>query len=129
MSTDELMASVGIVQVDGAAKSEHEDIALRLIMEILHKHNRFKMEVNETREEPYKLDEVKQFLMCHHKGMSTTFVTIETGLIGDEGSAASIYCRDYRHIAIAKNGGLTLLNAKRKRESLGRFHAVYSLTK
>ncbi len=129
MSVDELMASIGIVQVAGPAKPEHEDIALRLIMEILHKHNRHKMEVNETREEPYKLDEVKTFEMCHHKGMSTTFVTIETGLIGDEGSAASIYCRDHRHIAIAKNGGLTLLNAKRKRESLGRFHAIYSLTK
>lgn len=129
MTTDELLASIGIVQVKGGAKAEHEAVALRLIMEILHKHNRFKMEANETREEQHALDEVKTFDMTHHAGCFTTYVTIETGLIGDEGTAASIYCRDRRHIAIAKNGGLTLLNAKRKRESLGRFHAVYSLTK
>lgn len=129
MTTDELLASIGLVQVKGGAKPEHEVIALRLIMEILHKRNRFKMEANETREEPYVLDEVKTFDMTHHADHSTTYVTIETGLIGDENTAASIYCRDYRHIAIAKNGGLTLVNAKRKRESLGRFHAVYSLTK
>lgn len=133
MTTDELLASVGIVNVDGAACDAHYDIAHKLLDAVLHKHNRHKPQFNEERiargEEPYKLDEVKQFTMTHHKGQKATYVLIETGLIGDEGSAASIFCRDYRHIVIKKNGGLTLLNPKRKRESLGFFHCVHSLTK
>lgn len=130
---EDIMASIGISQVDGAACPAHYDMAYKLLDAVLAKHNRHKPQFNEERvargEEPYKLDEVKQFTMCHHKGMKTTYVVIETGLIGDEGSAASIFCRDYRHIAIGKNGGLTLMNPKRKRESLGFFNCVHSLTK
>ena len=128
------MASIGIVDRLGVAKPAHEAIVEKLKTAILYKHNRFKIEdaaeCAARGEEPrYKLDEIKQFEVRHHEGMSTTYLTIETGLVGDEGSAASIFCRDYRHIAIAKNGGLTLLNPKRKRESLGFFNCVHSLTK
>jgi len=132
-TVDDIMASIGITQVDGAASLAHYDMAYKLLDAVLAKHNRYKLEENPNRvargEEPYKLDEVKQFTMCRHKGMSSTYVLIETGLVGDEGTAASFYCRDYRHIAISKRGGLTLLNPKRKRESLGFFNCVHSLTK
>lgn len=133
MSVTELMASIGIVEAEGAALPAHNDLAVKLLNEVMRKHNRFKLEENPQRiargEEPYKLDEVKQFEMRHHVGQKTTYVLIETGMVGDEGTAASFYCRDYRHIAIQKNGGTTLLNAKRKRESLGFFNCTHSLTK
>lgn len=120
-------------KVTGPATVKHGEIAEKLRERILDKANRYKIhETNPERIaqglEPYNLHEIKQFEVVNYGGKQT-FVLIETGLEGDEGSYASIFCRDRRHIAISKNGGLTLLNAKRKRESLGWFHAVHSLTK
>lgn len=37
-------------------------------------------------------------------------VVSEVGLVGDEGTAASILCRTRRHIHIGKRGGMRLMN-------------------
>jgi hypothetical protein len=37
------------------------------------------------------------------------FVVSEYGMIGDEGTAASMMCRDYRHFAIGSRGGVKLI--------------------
>lgn len=57
------------------------------------------------------------------------FLLIEYGRPNDEGTAAEIFCRDRRHIAITPRGGLRLLNAKRQREARGFFNAVHELIK
>ena len=75
------------------------------------------------------LYEVKTFeVVCSFGGGVS--VVVETGRIGDEGTAASILCRDYRHVRIGKRGGITLLNAKSKsnKKRLGWFAAVHYAT-
>lgn len=57
------------------------------------------------------------------------FLIIETGLVGDEGTYASIFARTRRHIAVKPTGGIHLLNAKRERSSRGFRNAVHSLTR
>jgi hypothetical protein len=56
--------------------------------------------------------EFKKFeaTLCEHTGY--VYVISEYGMIGDEGTMASLLCRDYRHIVIGRSGGLTLLNPK-----------------
>lgn len=44
------------------------------------------------------------------RGKVLLFSTV--GMVNDEGSAASIFCRDQRVIIIGKGGALTLINAK-----------------
>lgn len=56
------------------------------------------------------------------------YLVTEVGGRRDEGTVASILCRNRRHIAIGKRGGVTLINAKEKRHTHGLFHAVNSLT-
>lgn len=55
-------------------------------------------------------------------------LTLEVGMVGDEGTMASIYCRDRRVLVIGPRGGLTLLNAKDKSKNTGWFEAVHGLT-
>ncbi|MEE9125623.1 MAG: hypothetical protein V3U11_00635, partial [Planctomycetota bacterium] len=53
---------------------------------------------------------------------------VEVGKIDDEGTWGSVICRDYRHIFIGRNGGLTLVNAKHKSKSRGRHNVLYGRT-
>lgn len=103
--------------IDGPAVEKHGVIFDELAKQILARQNRFGN------------SEIKKLEIRHFEGCKESFAVIECGLIGDEGTAAAIFCRDYRHIQIKKNGGLVLLNAQRKRESLGMWHAVHSLVK
>jgi hypothetical protein len=57
------------------------------------------------------------------------FVLVETGRVGDEGTLAAIFCREYRHAHIGKRGGFHLLNAKQKSKAWGHFNAVHALTR
>jgi hypothetical protein len=100
-----------------AASEAHQAIAEDLRDRILARNSRIN-----TRE-------VKKFEVSSREGTNQTFVVIEIGMVGDEGSLASVFCRDYRHIVIRKRGGLTLLNPKNKKFSRGWFHAVHALTK
>lgn len=49
----------------------------------------------------------------------TAFLVSEIGLKGDEGTAASIFCRDHRHIAIGPRGGMRLVNARHPSRARG----------
>ena len=40
------------------------------------------------------------------------FLTIETGLKGDEGTLAEVYARDWCHLVIGKKGGITWYRTK-----------------
>ena len=51
-------------------------------------------------------------------------VVSEVGLIGDEGTAASILCRTRRHLFVGKRGGLTLVNAARFVKKDGRLRKI-----
>jgi hypothetical protein len=73
--------------------------------------------------------EVKLFSVQHYEGDSATYFVLEVGTVGDEGTLAALFCRDYRHIRIGKAGGLKLLNAKNKRKNQGWFHALHALTR
>lgn len=57
------------------------------------------------------------------------FLLVETGLVGDEGTYASIFARSRRLIMVTPCGGIRLLNARSKRKSRGFFNAVHALTK
>lgn len=110
-------------KVQGAATPKHQQIAEELRDALLRKHNAGKDL------DKYKADEVKKFELAHFPGGSTTFMVIDIGLIGDEGTMASVFCRDYRHIAISKRGGLKLLNPKVKRNAEGRWNVIHALTR
>ena len=58
-------------------------------------------------------------------------LTIETGMIGDEGTAASILCRTYRHIFIGVAGGCELANPLKKGRTINRgvWHCLHNLVK
>jgi hypothetical protein len=73
--------------------------------------------------------ELKKFEVSHFPDCPLTFVIVEVGMPNDEGTMASVYCRDYRHIVIGRHGGLKLMNAKNKRRSQGWFNAVHALTR
>ena len=66
--------------------------------------------------------------ISHFDGHSTTYLLVVLGMVGDEGTMASVFCRNRRHIAIGPRGGLTLFNAKNKSEAKGWTSAIYSLT-
>lgn len=110
-------------RVEGAATPEHQRIAESLRDALLVQHNAHK-DLSK-----YKPHEVKKFELVHFEGSSRTYVLIELGLVGDEGTMASVFCRDYRHISINKRGGLSLLNAKVKRNAEGRWNVLHALTK
>jgi len=130
---EERETDYGNTYVEGAATPAHAELAEKLRDRLLAKHNDMTTRLNAERvaagEEPYKLHEVKKFEVTHFKGGSQTFVTVETGLVDDEGTMASVVCRDYRHIAISKRGGLKLLNAKVKRDSEGFWNVLHKLTR
>ena len=73
--------------------------------------------------------DLKQFEIVE-SDTGLVFVVISFGLPKDEGTLASLLCRDYRHIKIGTQGGCELLNPKRKGHTINRgiFHCVHNLT-
>ena len=59
--------------------------------------------------------EYKRFEVVEENGY--VFVVSEVGLKNDEGTYACILCRERRHIAIGKRGGMKLLNTGRYSKS------------
>jgi hypothetical protein len=108
---DELFRSV-----DGPALPKHQDIIDSLVKSILGKN-------------PLSPKEIKALRVTHFAGTSHTYLVIETGMPNDAGTAASIFCRDHRHIRIGKRGGLTLCNPSRKSNNWGRHNCVWEPTK
>lgn len=54
--------------------------------------------------------EFKRFeLTTYGKGRNAYLIT-EFGLVGDEDTLASVFCRDYRNFEIRKTGKVTLMN-------------------
>lgn len=102
---------------EGPANAHHAQIAERLVAAILAKHNASRPRMNAERVaaglEPFKEYEIKRLEISHAESTALTFVTIEAGLVGDEGTLAGVFCRDRRHISIGRRGGVTLLNPKR----------------
>jgi len=66
--------------------------------------------------------EYKRFEITESHGLVSVVSTV--GLIGDEGTAASILCRTHRHILVGKRGGLTLVNAARFVKKDGRLRKI-----
>ena len=56
------------------------------------------------------------------------YVVSEYGLVDDEGTMASVFARDHRHVVIGKRGAIKLLNPKKKTNAHGMFYAVHGLT-
>jgi len=74
--------------------------------------------------------EIKQFKVTEYDADTPIYLVCETGLIGDEGTAASILCRDYRLISIGVLGGCELMNPKVKGRTINRgmWHCLHNLT-
>lgn len=74
--------------------------------------------------------EIKQFEISTLPDCDLVFLVVETGLKGDEGTMASVLCRDHRHIKIGVRGGCELLNSTSPRtQSKGIFNVLNNLTK
>lgn len=71
--------------------------------------------------------EFKQFTVTP-SNHGTIYVVVEVGGVGDEGTAAALFCREHRHIAVGRRGGLHLLNAKLKTRAYGWFNAIHGRT-
>lgn len=57
------------------------------------------------------------------------FLITEYGMKNDEGTMASVLCRDHRHVMVGERGQLRLMNAKRRGRVTGLFDCANSLTK
>ena len=64
-----------------------------------------------------------------HKCGSFVSVCTTYGLPSDEGTAASIFCRDERQVFIGKRGGIKLADPKSSNHSQGMFWSVRGLIK
>lgn len=75
--------------------------------------------------------EIKRFEIHQRADLQMAFLVVETGLKNDEGTAASILCRDYRHILLGVKGGVELLNPKRKGRTINRgmLNVLHNLVK
>ena len=71
----------------------------------LDKINKIRLQAKNLHGENSKNYEIKQWEVEEYK----TFVSlvVEVGMIGDENTYASIYCRDRLHVFIGKKGGVT----------------------
>jgi len=54
--------------------------------------------------------EFKKFDLVSYGPGRNAYLTTEYGMVGDEGSYAEIFCRDYRNFEIRKTGKVTLMN-------------------
>lgn len=66
----------------------------------------------EMQDNGYK--EIKKMEITRFEGANWVLAYIVSGLKNDEKTMASVFCRNKRHFRIGKNGGLTLLNGKRR---------------
>lgn len=65
--------------------------------------------------------EIKRFeVTLPREDSDLAFLFVETGMRNDEGTLASMLCRDRRHIMIGPNGGTELLNPKKKGRTINR---------
>lgn len=74
--------------------------------------------------------EIKRFeVTLPREGSDLAFLIVETGMRNDEGTLASVLCRDRRHIMIGPNGGTELLNPKKKGRTINRglWHVLQNL--
>ncbi len=78
---EELLAS----KRSDPALEAHQVIIDKLVGAVMEKNNRFKIKAN-GEGESFTLDEIKKLDVSHFADGGQTFVTIETGLIGDEGT-------------------------------------------
>lgn len=60
----------------------------------------------------------------------SVYLVTEHGMKNDEGTMASVLCRDYRHVAVGERGQLRLLNAKNKKlgKVIGLFRCANTTT-
>lgn len=120
-------------RIETAASAKHDAIVAKLVERLLEKHNRFRVRLNAERAESgieaAPLSEVKHLEVAHHEGSRWSYVTIEIGRIGDEGTLLAAIGRDYRHIAIGERGGLSLLNSKFTKKATGWFNVVHAVAK
>lgn len=108
---------------EGAATPEHQKEAEDLRDRMLHR-------ANEYRSAEHSPRVLKKFEVTHSG--SLTFITIEIGMEGDEGTLASVFCRDYRHISLVGSGRRqrwSLLNAKLKKDRKGYWNCLHALTR
>jgi hypothetical protein len=108
---------------EGPASDKHAELVVKFVDRVFERNRRCSPRDIES----------KKFEVKNADGR--TFVVLEVGMVGDEGSAASIYCRDYRHVVIGKRGGIELLNPKPTKRTKkvfktagGWFNAVHALT-
>lgn len=79
--------------------------------------------------ESHSIPEKYEFKRCELSQCgSMVYLYTVVGLKGDEGTMASIFCRDTRHIMIGKNGGCRLLNARQSSKAKGFWNCVHRLT-
>jgi hypothetical protein len=74
--------------------------------------------------------EIKRFeVTLPREGSDLAFLIVETGMRNDEGTLASMLCRDRRHVMIGPNGGTELLNAKKRGRTINRglWHVLHNL--
>ncbi len=69
--------------------------------------------------------EIKEFEVKKNYG-GTQMVVMEVGRIGDEGTAASIFCRDRKIIFIGKRGGVKAYNSKNQKFETVKLFQVFS---
>lgn len=71
--------------------------------------------------------EIKKFSMTYDEELGHGFVVVETGMLDDEGTMASLVCRDYRHVHVTQSGAVKLMNPKTKGQACGWFNVVHGL--
>lgn len=111
----------------GPAIPEHAEEVASIRDALLRRANEYK-----DADKPELFYELKKFEVTHLEGSSVTYLVIELGMVNDEGTMASILCRNYRHISIHGTGrrkGYHLLNAKKKTESKGYWNVLHALTR
>ncbi len=74
--------------------------------------------------------EIKKFeITLPQENNDQAYLMVETGMKNDEGTLASMLCRDHRLIAVGQNGGTELLNPKKKGRTINRglWHVLHNL--
>jgi hypothetical protein len=119
----ERVTDYGMTYYVGAATPEHAEECDRIRTALLHRANQFKSDEHSP-------TVIKRFEVT--SGGAHTFLVIELGLEGDEGTMASVFCRNFRHISIRgseRRKVFTLLNAKRKKDRNGYWNCLHALTR
>lgn len=115
---DQLLAEMDAKKREGVALPKHQEKVDRFIRSVLEKNSHGGL----------TQVEIKSLEISHYAGSSQTFININVGMVGDEGTAASVFGRDHRLVVIGKRGGYELLNGKKPSYRYGRHNALYALT-